>query len=245
VSGAVSWLHSAGNSVATGLVRGWNGAGNAISGAFRRAQSWARSAVSSAGGWLRSAGNSAASGLVHGWNSASGAVSGAFGRASSWVAGAFRGAGGWLFGAGQSIMNSLAAGLNWGIGKVQGILNWVTAHIPSWKGPAAVDAVLLKPAGQLIMGGLQNSLAAGIPGVRGTMQDATAAIAAGLRVPTLTLPALSGSALRGGDGLALTVTYAGPSDGAIAAIVKDLRYDIQGKSGGDVQKHLGRGKVRT
>lgn len=45
--------------------------------------------------------------------------------------------------------------------------------------------------------------------------------------------------------LALTVRYAGPSNGAIGAIVKDLRYDIQATSGGDVQKHLGRGKVRT
>jgi hypothetical protein len=244
VSTAGGWLHSAGNAVGTGLVRGWNGAGNATSGAFRRARSWATSAVSTAGGWLRPAGNVAASGLVRGWGAASGAISGAFGRASSWAAGAFRGAGGWLVGAGESIMNGLAAGLNWGIGKVQSILNWVTAHIPSWKGPPAYDAVMLKPAGQLIMGGLQNSLAAGIPGVRGTMQDATAAIAAGLRVPALSGSALSGSALRGGDGLALVVS-AGSNDALLKAIVTSLRYDIQAGSGGDVQKHLGRGKART
>lgn len=65
----------------------------------------------------------------------------------------------------------------------------------------------------------------------------------GLNVPQLSLPAVP--QVRGGDGLALRVSYEGPSNGAIAAIVRDLRFEIQHGSGGDVQRFLGKGGVRT
>jgi hypothetical protein len=44
--------------------------------------------------------------------------------------------------------------------------------------------------------------------------------------------------------LRMAVSYQGPQGGAIEAIIKDLRFSIQAKAGGDVQAHLGRGKVR-
>jgi len=61
--------------------------------------------------------------------------------------------------------------------------------------------------------------------------------------PVMALPGI-GSTLAPGA-LEMRVTYDGPRDGAIGAIVKDLRYEIQHKAGGDAQKHLGRGKART
>ena len=57
------------------------------------------------------------------------------------------------------------------------------------------------------------------------------------------LPGVNGP--MGGGAMQMQVTYAGGSDELTTAIVKSLRFSIQGATGGDVQAHLGRGKVRT
>lgn len=65
---------------------------------------------------------------------------------------------------------------------------------------------------------------------------------AAIGTPAVRLPGMGGAAP---GPITLRVRYDGPTGGAIGAIVRDLRYDIQATSGGDVQKHLGRGKART
>lgn len=59
-----------------------------------------------------------------------------------------------LFSVGNRIGNSLAAGLQSAVSAVKAVLSALTLQIPLWKGPPAKDAVLLKPAGILIMQGL-------------------------------------------------------------------------------------------
>lgn len=239
---AGSWLKSHGSAAAHGLGNGWNSASGWVSSVAGRGKGWITGRFSSAGSWLVSHGRSAAHGLGNGYASASGWVSSVASRARGWVTGAFRGAGSWLWGIGESIMSGLASGLSAAVGRVQSILSWVTNHIPSWKGPPAYDRVLLKPAGQMIMSGFTDSLAAGIPGVRSVMGDAT-------RAAQLNVPRISGASLprvRGGDGgsIPLVISAAG-NDQLLQAIVKSLRAEVHGKTQGDVQALLGRGKART
>lgn len=68
-------------------------------------------------------------------------------------------------------------------------------------------------------------------------------LGAGLNVPSLSMPSVP--QVRGGDGsLTLRLAAAG-NDRLLRAIVDALRVDVQSSSGGDVQRHLGRGKART
>lgn len=64
------------------------------------------------------------------------------------------------------------------------------------------------------------------------------------RVMSRPLPGYAAGAGVPSGGLALRATYDGPQGGAIAAIVKDLRFFVQGTAGGNVQAALGRGGVR-
>lgn len=241
-SAAGSWLRSHGSDAAHGLASGYASASGWVGSVAGRAKSWVTGRFSAAGSWLRGAGSNAAHGLASGYASASGWVSSVAGRAWGWVTGAFRGAGGWLYGIGQSIIGGLASGLRSAVGGVESILNWITSKIPSWKGPAAVDRALLRPAARDIMAGFTGEIAAGIPGVRSVMGQVTQASA-------LNVPRISGASLprvRGGDGgsLALTIGASG-NDQLLQAIVRSLRADISAKAGGDVQQHLGKGKART
>ena len=59
------------------------------------------------------------------------------------------------------------------------------------------------------------------------------------------LPALPGvTAPAPAGGMTLRAVYDGPPNGAVQAIMSQMRFEIQHSSGGDVQAALGRGKVR-
>mgnify|MGYP002507858936 FL=1 len=89
----------------------------------------------------------------------------------------FSGAGSWLTGAGRKIIQGLINGISSMIGTVKNKLNSLTKMLPSWKGPAPVDKVLLKPAGELIMQGFVKGLESQYGVVRNSLAGLTDDIA--------------------------------------------------------------------
>jgi hypothetical protein len=85
-----------------------------------------------------------------------------------------------LFATGEKIIDSLISGLESKFPTVEGVLHRLTSLLPSWKGPAPVDAVLLTPAGITIMKSLAAGLDKGYSIVKGTLQKVAPKIASQL-----------------------------------------------------------------
>lgn len=85
----------------------------------------------------------------------------------------FSGAGSWLWNAGVSIIKGLLNGISSMFSSVKNKLSSLTNMLPSWKGPAPVDKVLLTPAGELIMQGLIKGLESQYGAVRSSLQGLT------------------------------------------------------------------------
>lgn len=85
----------------------------------------------------------------------------------------FSNAGSWLWNAGKSIINGLLDGINSMFSSVKNKLNSLTNMLPSWKGPAPVDRVILKDAGRLVMQGFINGLESQYDAVRDSLEDFT------------------------------------------------------------------------
>jgi hypothetical protein len=242
---------------------------SAAASAFRRqvqgpVSSWLQNGLS---GPARSGGVSAGRAIGAGIGSQRPDVRGAALALLRSVEAVYANAGSLLVGAGETIMGGLLAGLRAGWNDVSGFLHWVSSEIPHHKGPASYDAVLLTPAGELIMKSLETGLSTGFAPVRALLKSTSAEIAAGFApaggvlaldgparlaaaaskaaasVPPLRLPGVGSAA--SGSPMTLAVTYDGPANGLIREIVTDLRYEISSSGGGDVQRYLGRGKVRT
>ena len=105
----------------------------------------------------------------------------------------FSSAGSWLLSAGKDIINGLLNGISSMIGAVKNTLSRLTSMLPSWKGPAPVDKVLLTPAGEMIMQGLINGLESQYGAVRSSLQglteDLTKPATIGLSADVQPLPA--------------------------------------------------------
>lgn len=105
----------------------------------------------------------------------------------------FSNAGSWLLSAGKNIINGLLNGISSMIGAVKNKLSSLTSMLPSWKGPAPVDKVLLTPAGEMIMQGLINGLESQYGAVRSSLQglteDLTKPATIGLSADVQPLPA--------------------------------------------------------
>lgn len=127
------------------------------------------------GGWnLIKSGTSAA------WNGIKSAVSSGVSGVISFVTslpsriqGIFSSAGSWLWNAGVSIIKGLLDGISSMFSSVKNKLSSLTNMLPSWKGPAPVDKVLLTPAGELIMQGLIKGLESQYGAVRSSLQGLT------------------------------------------------------------------------
>lgn len=127
------------------------------------------------GGWnLIKSGTSAA------WNGIKSAVSSGVSGVISFVTslpsrikGIFSGAGSWLWNAGISIIKGLLNGITSMFSSVKNKLSSLTSMLPSWKGPAPVDKVLLTPAGEMIMQGLIKGLESQYGAVRSSLQGLT------------------------------------------------------------------------
>lgn len=85
----------------------------------------------------------------------------------------FSNAGSWLLSAGKNIINGLLNGISSMFSAVKNKLSSLTSMLPSWKGPAPVDKVLLTPAGELIMQGLIKGLESQYGAVRSSLQGLT------------------------------------------------------------------------
>jgi hypothetical protein len=124
------------------------------------------------------------------------------------VMGALSGAGSWLLGIGRSIIDGLVNGIRGAIGNVKAVLGSVTSMIPDWKGPAELDAVLLKPSGHLIMGGLVDGLEDGEGPLQRTLGRITSEIPDYVPDFSAMPPAPRGGSSRaGGDGSTSNVTH--------------------------------------
>ena len=78
-----------------------------------------------------------------------------------------------LWNAGVSLIDGFVGGIRSAFGRVQATLGSLTSALPSWKGPAPLDKVLLAPAGRMIIGGLVRGLESQYPRVRGSLAGLT------------------------------------------------------------------------
>lgn len=147
------------------------------------------------GGW-----NLIKSGASAAWDGITSTISSGVSRAVNFVRNLpnnikniFSNAGSWLLSAGKDIINGLLNGISSMIGAVQNKLSRLTSMLPSWKGPAPVDKVLLTPAGEMIMQGLINGLESQYGAVRSSLQglteDLTKPATIGLSADVQPLPA--------------------------------------------------------
>ena len=167
--------------------------GQLIVGIARAAWNLLGSVIS--GGWdLIKSGASAA------WNGITSTISSGVSRAVNFVRNLpnsirniFSNAGSWLLSAGKNIINGLLNGISSMIGAVKNKLSRLTSMLPSWKGPAPVDKVLLTPAGEMIMQGLIKGLESQYGAVRSSLQglteDLTKPATIGLSADVQPLPA--------------------------------------------------------
>lgn len=167
--------------------------GSAIVGIAQAAWNLLGSAIS--GGW-----NLIKSGASAAWNGITSTISSGVSRAVNFVRNLpnsirniFSNAGSWLLSAGKNIINGLLNGISSMIGAVKNKLSRLTSMLPSWKGPAPVDKVLLTPAGEMIMQGLIRGLESQYGAVRSSLQglteDLTKPATIGLSADVQTLPA--------------------------------------------------------
>jgi phage-related protein len=132
-----------------------------------------------------------------------------------------------LWNVGISILKGLLGGLlqQWNdiTNFIGGIGSWISSH----KGPIEVDAVLLRPHGRAIMGGLRAGLEDGMPGLSGQMQRTTAAITGGAR------GGHGGGYGGGGRGqLELVLRFTPSGNAFLDAFMRELRGEVR-RVGGD------------
>lgn len=156
----------------------WNLLGSVISGGWNAI----KSLTSAAWNGIKSAVSAGVSGVVSFVTSLPGQIMGIFASAGSW-----------LWNAGKNIIQGLMNGITSLIGAVKSKLQSLTNLIPSWKGPAPVDKVLLTPAGEMIMQGLIKGLESQYGAVRSSLQglteDLTKPATIGLSADVQPLPA--------------------------------------------------------
>ena len=136
----------------------WNLLGSVISGGWNLI----KSGTSAAWDGIKSAVSSGVSGVISFVTSLPGQIKGLF-----------SGAGSWLWNAGISIIKGLLDGISSMFSSVKNKLSSLTNMLPSWKGPAPVDKVLLTPAGEMIMQGLIKGLESQYGAVRSSLQGLT------------------------------------------------------------------------
>ena len=81
--------------------------------------------------------------------------------------------GGVLVGAGRDLLDGFLRGIREKIAVVRSVLQDFTRSLPSWKGPAPLDRVLLTPAGRLVMQSFLDGLQDGMEDVRSYLLAST------------------------------------------------------------------------
>jgi len=157
------------NLILAAIRAAWNWITTTISNAVTRA----RSLVSSAWSFISSVTSSM-------WNAV---VSAVVSRVNSMlttvrnipvtVKNVFVGAASWLWNAGSNVIQGFIDGLSSKFAAVQNKLSSLTSMLPSWKGPAPVDKVILKDAGRLVMKGFIDGLESQYGAVRKSLEGFT------------------------------------------------------------------------
>nr|DAX36066.1 MAG TPA: Minor tail protein [Caudoviricetes sp.] len=201
----ISSVVTSGISVARSIVSaGWNFISSVTSSVWNTIKSVVSSAIDGVKNFISSGWNAAESFTSDAWNAMRSAVSSGVSGVISFVSslpgriqGIFSGAGSWLISAGRDIINGLIDGIQSMFSSVQSSLSSLTNLLPSWKGPAPVDKVLLTPAGEMIMQGLIKGLESQYGAVRdslrGLTEDLTKPATIGLNADVQPLPARASS----------------------------------------------------
>ena len=184
ISGAwnfISSIFNSGISTARSIISaGWNFITSNTSSAWNSIKSLVSSAIEGVKNFISSGWDAAKNFTSDAWNAMRSAVSAGVNGVISFVSslpgriqGIFSGAGSWLINAGRDIINGLIDGIQSMFSSVQSSLSSLTSLLPSWKGPAPVDKVLLTPAGEMIMQGLIKGLESQYGAVKNSLRDFT------------------------------------------------------------------------
>lgn len=157
------------NLLGAAISSAWNGIKSGVSAAL----SWIGSIISSGWNFVKSVTSSMWSGVVSTVSSWIGNMMSFVSSIPSKIKGFFSGAPSWLWNAGKSIIKGLLDGISSMFSSVKNKLSSLTNMLPSWKGPAPVDKVLLTPAGEMIMQGLIKGLESQYGAVRDSLQGLT------------------------------------------------------------------------
>lgn len=89
------------------------------------------------------------------------------------ITGYVRGFGSLLLNAGKDLIGGLIRGIESKLSPLKSALNWISDHIPDWKGPEEKDRKLLQPAGRAIMSGFLTGIESGANEVRDALTGIT------------------------------------------------------------------------
>ena len=147
----------------------WNSIASTVSSAIN----WVRSLISNGWSAVMSITSSMWSGIVSTVVSWTNSMLNTVRSIPNSIRNVFAGAGSWLWSAGRNVIQGFINGLSSMFSAVQNKLSSLTSYLPSWKGPAPVDRVILKDAGQLVMQGFINGLESQYGAVRKSLQGFT------------------------------------------------------------------------
>ena len=160
-------------SIWNGIVSYIRGQLDAMIAAFKGVQGLISGAISALWSWVKSTFtngiNAASSAVVSGVDK----VVGFFQNLPGQIKSALGNLGSLLINAGKQIIQGLLNGIESMIGAVKDKLSDLTSLIPDWKGPEAVDRMLLHEAGQLVIEGFIKGLESRYDAVRKSLADLT------------------------------------------------------------------------
>jgi hypothetical protein len=84
-----------------------------------------------------------------------------------------------LIDSGKHLIQGLIDGIKDKIKPLQDVLNWVTNHLPDWKGPEEKDLKILEPSGRAVMTGFHNGIKQGVAEIRDSLTGFTQQMAGG------------------------------------------------------------------
>jgi phage-related protein len=135
--------------------------------------------------------------------------------------------GGLLWNAGSRLISGFIDGIRSAFGRVRSTLSTLTGMLPDWKGPAAVDAKILRPAGRLLMQGFQRGIQDETPSLQQQLGGLTGAL------PGMALAGAGGMTASTGPGR-LIVEVTGPDE-----VKSFIRRIVQVDGRGSVQTAFG------
>lgn len=158
----------------------WNWIVQTVSSAWQSIVSYVTTGINNAKSWISNGWNAALNATRSIWLTIVNTVSTYINNAINYVQrmptsikNVFSGAGSWLWNAGKNVIQGFIDGIKSMFSSVQSSLSSLTSLLPSWKGPAPVDKVILKDAGQLVMKGFIDGLESQYGAVRKSLQGFT------------------------------------------------------------------------